>query len=138
MRAVLASLLLAACATTAVAPSERVAGCWIDRGALTTTMRWLPDPERGGALTGALLAYDVETIARSERYSLGVSGAGWEMCELGQDGAAAQCWSVAQGEGGSLAGGRAFIDKNGDRLRIAIVGEAPERVIFQGQRDGCD
>jgi hypothetical protein len=45
---------------------------------------------------------------------------------------------VARGEGGSLEGGRAFIDTHGERLRIAVVGDGPERVIFQGRRDGCD
>jgi hypothetical protein len=45
---------------------------------------------------------------------------------------------VAQGESGSLEGGRAFIDAFSDRLRISVVGDGDERTIFQGRRDGCD
>lgn len=138
MRTAFASLLVAACATTMTPPAERVAGCWIERGQHTATMRWLPDPARGGALVGALLVYDATAVVRTARYALAADGPSWKMCELGSDGAAAQCWDVAQGEGGSLTGGRAFIDQSGGRLRIAIVGEGAERVIFQGQRDGCD
>ena len=138
MRAVLVSLLVAACATTMTPPPERVAGCWIERGPHTATMRWLPDPARGGALVGALLVYSATTVLRATRYALTADGPSWELCELGSAGDVTQCWGVAQGEGGSLAGGRAFIDQSGGRLRIAIVGDGSERVIFQGQRDGCD
>lgn len=72
------------------------------------------------------------------RYTLEPSDEGHSICELGADGAATKCWRVARGEGGSLEGGRVFIDAHGERLRIAVVGDGPEQVIFQGNRDGCD
>jgi hypothetical protein len=137
--AVAAALLLAACATTDTArpPPERVAGCWINRDARATTMRWLPDRERPNVLSGSLIVYGQTGVASSRRYALEPSGDGWSLCEL-QAGAATRCWQVAQGEGGSLEGGRAFIDAHGDRLRIAVIGDGPEQVIFHGRRDGCD
>ena len=53
MKRLLACLALTACATVPAPPPERVAGCWINRSNLdATTMRWLPDPQRPGALTG--------------------------------------------------------------------------------------
>jgi hypothetical protein len=60
------------------------------------------------------------------------------VCELDAEGAATKCWIVARGAGGSLEGGRVFIDTHGERLRITVAGDGPERVIFQGNRDGCD
>ena len=139
MRAVLASLLVAACATAGsdAAPPERVAGCWINRDAGTVSMRWLPDREHEGVLIGSRTNYSQSGPARSRRYSLQPSDAGWSLCEL-ESGAATRCWVVAQGEGGSLVGGRAFIDAHGDRLRIAIIGDGPEQVVFYGQRQNCD
>jgi len=137
--AVAASILLAACATaSARTPIERVAGCWINRDAGASTMRWLPDRERPGVLSGAKLVYGQTGVTSSARYSLEPSEAGFSLCELGADGAATRCWMVAEGEGGSLERGRAFIDAHGERLRITIIGDGPDREIFQGRRDGCD
>lgn len=141
MRAAVAALLLAACATTGQTspPPERVAGCWINRdNAGATTMRWLPDRERPGVLIGAKLVYRPTGSPVSWRYSLEQSEDGWSMCQLDASGAATHCWQVAQGQGGSLEGGRVFIDAYGDRLRIAVVGDGGERLIFNGRRDGCD
>jgi hypothetical protein len=139
MRAAVACLLLAACATSATTrtPAEQVAGCWINRDAGAVTMRWLPDRDRPGVLAGSRIVYGQTGVASSSRYSLEPSDAGWSLCEL-DAGAATRCWQVAQGEGGSLEGGRVFIDAHGDRLRIAVIGDGPEQVIFHGRRDGCD
>jgi hypothetical protein len=115
-----------------------LAGCWINREAAAMTMRWLPDRERAGVLLGSRVVYGQAGVARSTRYALEPSEAGWSLCELDSAGAATRCWQVAQGQGGSLEGGRAFIDAHGDRLRITIIGDGPEQTIFYGQRDGCD
>lgn len=134
MRALVALVLVAACATTPEPPPERLAGCWIardDRGG-ATVMRWLPDPERAGALAGEKSSMS----GAVERYRLEPRGAGWALCELTADGE--RCWQVAQGEEGSLEGGRAFIDTHGESLRITVLGDGAERTVFQGQRDGCD
>ncbi len=133
-------ILLSACATGAsgMTPPEQVRGCWINRDVGATTMRWLPDRNRPEVLAGSKLVYRQSGAPISTRYTLEPSEQGHSLCELGADGAATQCWRVARGEGGSLEGGRAFIDSHGERLRIAVVGDGPERVIFQGRRDGCD
>ena len=139
-RAVASLLFVAACASTAstVSPMEQVRGCWINRDVGATTMRWLPDRNRPDVLAGAKLIYRQVGQPVSTRFTLEPSEQGHSLCELGADGAATQCWRVARGEGGSLEGGRAFIDSHGERLRIAVVGDGPERMIFQGRRDGCD
>jgi hypothetical protein len=31
-----------------------------------------------------------------------------------------------------------FVDTHGEALRITVIGDGPERTIFQGRRDGCD
>lgn len=132
------ALLIAGCATTPEAPAERVAGCWIQRDSWgAVTMRWLPDAGRPGALRGELLTYRSGEPTRAS-YSLESSEIGASLCQLGDDGAATRCWQVAEGEGGSLEDGRAFIDRYGGRLRITIIGDGPDRVIFSGARDGCD
>ncbi len=141
MRAAFASvLLLGACATpSSLSPAERLAGCWINRdsdGAVT--MRWLPHRERPGVLTGDKLVYGADGGTRNARFSLEPSEAGSSLCEIGADEAAVRCWMVAEGQGGSLEGGRAFIDASADRLRISIIGDGPDRLIFSGRRDGCD
>lgn len=100
-------------------------------------MRWLPDRERAGALLGDRLHYRTSGPVRT-RYSLEPSADGFALCELDNANTATRCWQVAQGEGGSLEGGRAFIDAYGDRLRITIVGDGADRTVFQGRRDGCD
>jgi hypothetical protein len=137
MRAICAAalLLLSACATSP--PPERLAGCWIARheGAATRTMRWLPDPSRPGVLVGDLLIY--ETPPRNARFTLEPRDAGWVFCAHEGQGEP-RCRAVAEGERGSLEGGRVFIDAYGESLRISMVGEGPEQIIFRGQRDGCD
>lgn len=141
MRRVVASLLfVAACASapSTVSPPEQVRGCWINRDVGATTMRWLPDRNRPDVLAGSKLVYRQSGSPVSTRYTLEPSEQGHSLCELGADGAATQCWRVARGEGGSLEGGLVFIDSHAERLRIAVVGDGPERIIFQGRRDGCD
>jgi len=139
MRAAAACLLfVAACATTPSQnpPAEIVAGCWINRDVGVTTMRWMPDRERPGVLAGNRLVYRQTGAPLATRYSLEPSEQGDSMCEIDPEGAATKCWQVAQGEGGSLEGGRIFIDAHGDALRITLIGDGPERTIFQGRRDG--
>ena len=89
-------------------------------------------------VAGSRIDYGQAGGARSTRYTLEPSDAGWSMCELDASGAATRCWQVAEGEGGSLEGGRAFIDTHGDRLRITVIGDGPDQTIFYGRRDGCD
>ena len=101
-------------------------------------MRWLPDRNRPEILAGSRLVYRQAGAPTATRFTLEASAEGHSLCELGPDGAATKCWRVARGEGGSLEGGRVFIDSHGERLRIAVVGDGPERIIFQGRRDGCD
>jgi hypothetical protein len=130
-------MLASGCATTA--PPERLAGCWIARGDdATRTMRWLPDAARPGVLNGELIAYGAEGAPLSSaRFTLEPRDSHWIFCSYAADGAP-RCSSVAQGQRGSLEGGRVFIDADGETLRIAVIGEGPEREIFQGRRDGCD
>lgn len=138
MRAILALLFTAACATTSAAtPATRVAGCWIQRDAASgaTTMRWLPDRQRPGTLTGDKLTY-AGGGTQSERYRLEPNGETWSLCQIESGGE--RCWQVAEGNEGSLEGGRAFIDAHREELRITIVGDGADRVVFQGARDGCD
>lgn len=139
-RAVIACLVVSACATMAPAapPADRLAGCWISRETNTVTMRWLPNRERPGVLEGSRIVYGQANVISSTNYSFEQSDAGPSLCELDADGAATRCWMVADGEGGSLEGGRAFIDAHGERLRITIIGDGPTRTLFQGRRDGCD
>ncbi len=140
MRALALCCTLVACASFEPArpPPERLAGCWINRDAGVSTMRWLPAQERAGALAGHALVYGQAGVRSSAHYTLEPSQAGWSLCELDAAGAAARCWEVAEGQSGSLEGGRAFIDASGDRLRISVLGDGPEMLIFQGRRDGCD
>ncbi|MBK8544553.1 MAG: hypothetical protein IPL62_13980 [Caulobacteraceae bacterium] len=139
-RAVASLLFVTACATGAseTPPDQQLRGCWINRDVGATTMRWLPDRSRPDVLAGARLVYRQSGPPVSTRYTLEPSDEGHSMCELGADGAATECWRVARGEGGTLDGGRVFIDAHGERLRIAVVGDGPEQLIFQGNRDGCD
>jgi hypothetical protein len=130
------ALALVACATTPAPPPERVAGCWIDRDVGVSTMRWLTGAD--GALTGVRLQYGSSSGPHATRYRLLPSGEGWRLCEAAEGGGDARCWQVAEGDGGSLDGGRAFIDVAGERLRISVIGDGPERIIFSGRRDGCE
>jgi hypothetical protein len=138
--AALSILLVAACATTAPdrPPAEQLRGCWINRNVGATTMRWLPHRERPDVLSGARLVYRQSGAPVSTRYTLEPSEQGSSLCELDAHGAATKCWQVAQGDGGSLEGGRIFLDTHGDRLRISLIGDGPDRIIFYGRRDGCD
>lgn len=141
MRAFAALLLLGACATAAPAPlppAERVGGCWIDRASPNTvTMRWLPDRVRPGVLEGNLLEYAADPAKnRTARYTLEPREGHQVMCSHWQ--AEPLCWKVAEGEEGSLEGGRVFIDASDEGLRIAVVSDGVEDVIFEGRRDGCD
>lgn len=140
MRLSAASLLfVAACATApSGSPAEQLRGCWINRDVGATTMRWLPDRTRPDVLAGARLQYRQTGAPVSTRFTLEPSDEGYSLCELDEQSAATKCWRVARGEGGTLEGGRAFIDSHGERLRIAVVGDGPERLIFSGNRDGCD
>lgn len=132
-------LMLAACATQVSRPPERIAGCWIERSAVSlgvSTMRWFPDPNHPEVLIGDYLSYPVVGPPQPRIYTL-TRGEPWRFCHVGRTGGD-QCWDVAQGDSGSLEGGRAFIDLHNERLRIAILDGRIERVIFQGARDGCD
>jgi hypothetical protein len=135
----LALLFVAACATVSgETPAARVAGCWIDRDGAggATTMRWLNDAQRPGALQGDKLVYASSGATESERYRLEPGGDAWSLCRI--EDAGERCWQVAQGDEGSLEGGRAFIDAHREELRITIVGDGADRTVFQGARDGCD
>ena len=138
MRALIACILLAACATgPELTPAQRVAGCWINRDAVAAgRMRWTQSPDSEGAFLGAKTTFGIAGANAPEHYSLENVDGGWRLCRL-EAGADPHCWTVAQGDGGPLTGGRAFIDAGGDNLRIAVIGEGPERVIFQGRREAC-
>ena len=138
MRSLALCLMLAACATSPPpSPGARVAGCWIARGEiLTTALRWRADLEQPGRLRGELT--QTGSGANGARYALAPRGQSWAFCQLDAAGAEGACWQVAEGRGGSLEGGRAFIDAHRDRLRIAVVSAEGERLIFDGQRDGCE
>jgi hypothetical protein len=138
MRALIACLFAAACATASIAPPARLVGCWANRDVGFVSMRWSSDADRPGAMRGTRLDYRQVGGPIRTRFALDPSGDGYSLCELDPQGAAAlRCWQVAQGDGGSLEGGRAFLDLHADRLRITIVGDGPERVIFYGRRERC-
>jgi hypothetical protein len=101
-----------------------------------TTMRWSAGND--GISSGTRLRYGSPTGPQTVRFELRPEDDGWRVCELGAAGEDVHCWGVAQGDGGTLDGGRAFIDLHGDRLRIAVLGDGPEQLIFSGRRDGCD
>lgn len=136
MRALIACLVLAGCVAAGDSrpPPDRVAGCWANRDTGAVLMRWVSDPSNPAALIGVRTTLGIND-QRSERFALAPEGDGWKLCRQADT---PQCWAVAQGDGGSLEGGRAFIDSGGDDLRIAVVGDGPERVIFQGRRTRCN
>jgi hypothetical protein len=140
MRTLVALLLLAACATPPPSPPpERLAGCWIDRSVddVVTTMRWLPERARPGVLEGRLLEYARDPAEnRHARYTLEPREVHFVMCSHWQ--VEPICWRVAEGEAGSLEGGRVFIDAGEEVLRISVLSDGVEDVIFSGRRDGCD
>lgn len=138
MRALVACVLLAACATgSAATPAQRLAGCWINRDAGAARMRWSVAPGADGAYLGSKTTFGIAGVNTTERFTLQSADGGWRLCRVAGGVEGEHCWGVAQGEGGSLTGGRAFIDAAGDYLRIAVIGEGPERVIFQGRREAC-
>jgi hypothetical protein len=137
MRALIACILLAACATgSELSPAQRLAGCWINRDAGAARMRWSESPNSDGVFLGSMTTFGLAGANSTERYSLETADGAWRLCRL-DAGDSRHCWGVAQGDGGPLTGGRAFIDRGGDSLRLAVIGEGPERVIFQGHREGC-
>lgn len=136
MRIVILALVLAACAGVPIeTPAQLVAGCWADRTAThATLMRW--SSGAGAAMHGERLADGPSGAMQGARYSLAPDASGWQLCELAESGQT--CWAVARARTGSLEGGRAFIDRYRDRLRVGIVGaDGRDRVIFDGQREGC-
>jgi hypothetical protein len=135
--------MLAACASGGGAswpPPDRVNGCWIERsGVNATTMRWHRDPAREDVMLGSKLVYGPSGVTARARYVMERAPTqGWQLCELNSEGASGRCYLIAEGDGGSLEGGRVFIDSYGPRLRIVVIGDGPERNIFAGARDGCD
>jgi len=138
MRAWIACVLLAACATTGseLTPGQRLAGCWINRDAGAARMRWSQSPNSEGAYLGSKTSFGIAGANSTERFTLENTAGAWRLCRVDRADAP-HCWGVAQGEGGSLSGGRAFIDGGSDNLRIAVIGDGPERVIFQGHREAC-
>jgi hypothetical protein len=96
-------------------------------------MHWR-EADATGAVQGTKTTFGIGGANSVEHFSLEGADSGWRLCRTDGD---AHCWDVAQGEGGSLAGGRAFIDRSGDSLRIAVIGDGSERVIFQGVREAC-
>jgi hypothetical protein len=133
MRVVCASLLLAGCVTaSALNPGERVIGCWRNNDA-AVAMTWGPD-----AAGGFIGVVSPDGEAGPRRYNLRDSAEAWTLCERDAAGVTdAQCWPVAQGQGGSLQGGRAFIDRQGERLHIAVADGQSQRIIFAGRRAPC-
>jgi len=139
-KAIACLMLVAACATAPAEtpPDQQLRGCWINRDVGATTMRWLPDRERPNVLAGSKLVYRQAGPPLATHYSLEPSDQGHSLCQLDASRVATQCWPVARGDSGSLDGGRVFIDAHAERLRIVVIGDGPERLIFQGRRDGCD
>lgn len=139
MRAAFIAIFLAACATTPPtieSLARDVAGCWINRASgQVSRMNWQADTS--GGLAGELVEYaEGAAVSTRTRYTLSPAQNGWRLCDV--DVAGQPCWQVAQGNTGSLEGGRAFIDRFGDRLRIGVVAaDGAERNIFEGLRAGC-
>jgi hypothetical protein len=130
----LATLLIGCVTTSAPPPPERVAGCWISGSVDAMTLNWTPDQQTPGSLTGVRRHVRDTTGQETQSYRLTPAEGGWQLCD---EAAGGRCWRVAEGDEGSLEGGRAFIDQHGDRLRIAVLGDGPEQVIFVGRRQTC-
>ena len=136
MRFAALALLLSACATSqALSPPERVLGCWVERSELvTTTLNWSAGAE-AGRVSGQLTTRNArETVSLPLRLS-GDEQNGWQVCGIP---ARDSCFVVAQGASGSLEGGRAFIDRYGERLHLSIVdGNGGDLVRFVGESAAC-
>jgi hypothetical protein len=127
------ALVLAACATgSSLTPAQRLAGCWINRDAGAARMFWSESAD--GGLVGTKTTFGIAGANMTERYTLAPADEGWRLCRVDAE---AKCWAVAQGDGGSLTGGRVFIDGGSDYIRVAVIGDGPERVIFQGRHEAC-
>src|SRR6185295_19540754 len=71
MRALIACVLLAACATgSTLSPAQRLAGCWINRDAGAARMRWSESPDSEGAFLGSKTSFGIAGANTTERYSL--------------------------------------------------------------------
>ena len=81
-------------------------------------MRWLPDRERPGVLAGTRHVYRQTGAPQVTRYHLEPSEEGVVDVRTRCGRRGDQMLEVARGEGGSLEGGRVFIDTHGERLRI--------------------
>lgn len=135
MRMTFACLALAACAIApAPTPAARLVGCWVAQRPITLVMDWAPDPAQPEVMIGVR---SDPARGESTRFSLAPSDQGPVFCELGPSDANQRCWGVAEGEGGSLEGGRAFIDRHGERLTIEILGASPSLIVFQGHSRRC-
>jgi hypothetical protein len=138
MRAAFFALALTACATSPPSAENfaRLNGCWGHNGdSQSERMTWR---ENAGAFEGALEVAIGGTsgAVRQSSFTLAPNEGGWRLCETSAQGA--PCWQVAHENTGSLEGGRAFIDKFGDRLRIGVIAaDGAERKIFEGERQAC-
>lgn len=136
MRAALFALLLTACASAPEAAGGfGITGCWASRDeTLVETLNWR---ESAGGLEGELIVFaQGDAHAARNQLTLARNAEGWRLCEPTAEGA--PCWQVAHENTGSLEGGRAFIDRFGDRLRIGVVGaDGVERKVFEGEREAC-
>jgi hypothetical protein len=137
MRAALFAFVLAACATAPPSADNfaRLSGCWGDRdGPQNARMIWR---ENAGNFEGVLdTSVTGAALLDQTRFTLSQGEMGWRLCEASEEGA--PCWQVAHESTGSLAGGRAFIDRFGDRLRIGVIApDGAERKIFEGEREVC-
>lgn len=137
MRFAAFAFLLTACTTAGqvLSPPERVLGCWADRnGAAHSVMRWRAG-EAPGSAAGEFISQSATPESRPRFLALKPNGAGWTLCDTTEGGA---CWAVAQGESGSLEGGRAFIDRHHDRLSFSVVGaDGRDLLRFVGESEAC-
>src|SRR5262245_24549567 len=67
--ALIGAFVLAGCATaSSLTPPQRLAGCWINRDAGASRMRW--NENAGGALTGVKTTFGIAGMNTTERYAL--------------------------------------------------------------------
>jgi hypothetical protein len=83
MRALIACILLAACATgSELNPAQRLAGCWINRAAGAVRMRWSENPNSEGLFLGSKTSFGIAGANSTERYALENADGGWRLCRL--------------------------------------------------------